>query len=163
MPTRFRYAKVEPQTFGLSPVDVLLATDAELNQYVGLKKIAPYRKGGSKWDKDRGARLKELQTTLQERKAAVGASNDISRHELEKPKKRKGKKERMRAKATAELGDADRSNVEDGIIEEKTSSTKKRKLEEGTRVRSDHTDIERSKTKRRRHKKSHAAITMNDV
>ncbi|KAK7691350.1 hypothetical protein QCA50_004746 [Cerrena zonata] len=45
IPTRFKYTKVQPQTFALTPEEILLATDAELNQYMGIKKYAPYRKG----------------------------------------------------------------------------------------------------------------------
>ncbi|KAI0090595.1 KRI1-like family C-terminal-domain-containing protein [Irpex rosettiformis] len=65
MPTRFKYTKVGLNMFALSPVDILLSTDAEFNQYVGLKKLAPYRKGALPWDKKRGARLKELESSLQ--------------------------------------------------------------------------------------------------
>eukprot|EP00887_Chlorella_sp_A99_P002553 scaffold6.g2553.t1 len=43
MPTRFRYKAVAPDTFGLTPEEVLGMEDRELNQVVGLKKLAPYR------------------------------------------------------------------------------------------------------------------------
>lgn len=39
----FRYREVEPESFGLTARDILLADDKELNQYVGLKHLAPYR------------------------------------------------------------------------------------------------------------------------
>lgn len=41
--SQFRYRETSPSTFGLTPRDILLATDAELNQYVGLKKMAAFR------------------------------------------------------------------------------------------------------------------------
>ncbi|KAI0740658.1 KRI1-like family C-terminal-domain-containing protein [Earliella scabrosa] len=101
-PTRFRYTKVEPQTFGLSPAEILTATDAELNTYMGIKKYAPYRKEGKgrHWDAKRGARLQELKAKLKER----GVNGRLARSDAEggeKVKKRKGKKERMREKAAA--------------------------------------------------------------
>ena len=43
MPTRFHYTSVASENYGLAPAEILLATDAELNSYVGLKKMAPYR------------------------------------------------------------------------------------------------------------------------
>jgi protein KRI1 len=60
MPTRFKYrqvacygrlfrcpmlAQVEPQDYGLSTEEILLADDRDLKQYVSLKALAPYREG----------------------------------------------------------------------------------------------------------------------
>ncbi|KAL1916494.1 uncharacterized protein VTP21DRAFT_5685 [Calcarisporiella thermophila] len=42
-PTRFKYRQVKPASYGLTPVEILLADDQELNEFVSLKKIAPYR------------------------------------------------------------------------------------------------------------------------
>lgn len=42
-PTRFKYKQVKSTSFGLTSVDLLLADDKDLNEYVSLKKIAPYR------------------------------------------------------------------------------------------------------------------------
>ncbi|KAI9736606.1 MAG: KRRI-Interacting protein 1 [Cirrosporium novae-zelandiae] len=39
----FRYRESSPQSFGLTPRDILLADDAQLNQYAGLKKLASFR------------------------------------------------------------------------------------------------------------------------
>ncbi|KAI8048577.1 KRI1-like family C-terminal-domain-containing protein [Syncephalis plumigaleata] len=43
IPTRFKYRQVKPSTYGLSPVDILLADDTDLNAHVSVKKLAPYR------------------------------------------------------------------------------------------------------------------------
>ncbi|KAF9974529.1 KRRI-Interacting protein 1 [Actinomortierella ambigua] len=43
-PTRFKYSKVKPTAYGLTPVEILLADDKDLNEYVSLKKFAPYRR-----------------------------------------------------------------------------------------------------------------------
>ncbi|KAF2178980.1 Krr1-domain-containing protein [Zopfia rhizophila CBS 207.26] len=42
-PTRFRYRETSPTTFGLTPRDILLASDTQLNQFAGLKKLAAFR------------------------------------------------------------------------------------------------------------------------
>ncbi|KAF5829462.1 hypothetical protein DUNSADRAFT_16043 [Dunaliella salina] len=46
--TRFRYKQVPANTFGLSAEDLLTRDDKELNQIVGLKKLAPYREDQTK-------------------------------------------------------------------------------------------------------------------
>lgn len=127
---------------------------------MGLRKFAPYRKDGSNWDKNRAARLKELKTTLQERRVALGASDDISKELPEKPaKKRKGKKERMKAKATAGP-DLVEVNVDESGSEEPTlPESKKRKTNPDPGellTTADEIDVSvvPLKAKRRRHKKS---------
>ncbi len=42
-PTRFRYRETSPTSFGLTARDILMATDADLNQFAGLKKMATFR------------------------------------------------------------------------------------------------------------------------
>ncbi len=145
MPTRFKYAKVESQTFGLSPAEILMATDAELNTYMGVKKIAPYRKEGKgrNWDSKRTARLQELKAKLKER--GIGGSIQAGAVAQEK-KKRKGKEERMREKAVGgedeEAGDVPEQSVR------KRKSEERDEPEEGDKVS--------AKKRRRRHKKSTA-------
>ena len=39
----FRYRETSPLTFGLSSRDILMASDSQLNEYAGLKKLAAYR------------------------------------------------------------------------------------------------------------------------
>lgn len=159
MPTRFKYTKVQPESFALSPVEILLATDAELNQYVGLKKLAPYRKQGKSWDKTRVERLKEIKHKIKERSSALGAGEDLTKVLPEKPaKKRKGKKERMKEKAAAvqgvdlgEDGEAGRA-ADEGAVS--SSSSNKRKATDEPEVSETAKGGESSKRKRRRHKKS---------
>lgn len=44
----FRYRETSPLTFGLTPRDILMASDSQLNQYAGLKKMATFRDAGKK-------------------------------------------------------------------------------------------------------------------
>lgn len=41
--TGFRYRDTSPASFGLSAYDILMAEDSQLNQFVGLKKLAAFR------------------------------------------------------------------------------------------------------------------------
>lgn len=43
IPCRFKYTKVQPTTFGLDVKEIIEADDADLNSFVSLKKLAPYR------------------------------------------------------------------------------------------------------------------------
>ncbi|MED6160023.1 hypothetical protein PIB30_047640 [Stylosanthes scabra] len=56
--TRFKYAKTKPNRFGMSAPEILLMDDKELNQYVSLKKIAPYRDEEWKLSKQKRHMLK---------------------------------------------------------------------------------------------------------
>jgi protein KRI1 len=39
--TRFKYTKTDPEDYGLTAEEILLADDAELNKYIGMKALAP--------------------------------------------------------------------------------------------------------------------------
>lgn len=56
--TRFKYAKTKPKRFGMSASEILLIDDKELNQYVSLKKLAPYRDEEWKLSKQKRYMLK---------------------------------------------------------------------------------------------------------
>lgn len=67
--TRFKYVKAAPSTFGLTPAEILLATDAELNELVSVKALAPYRRGGlGRAGYGLGRRVRDLKSRLQGRK-----------------------------------------------------------------------------------------------
>jgi protein KRI1 len=101
MPTHFRYAPVANTTFGLTPAEILLADDKDLNEYVGLKKLAPYRKQRDTWDAKRQARLREFKNKVSAQLEEAGADVFTLEHLVDgerRAKKRKGRKERMREK-----------------------------------------------------------------
>ena len=139
IPTRFKYVASAPQTFGLTAAEILMADDKDLNQYMGVKKYAPYRKGRN-WDKQRPERLREFRDKLNAKKAN---GNDEGG---EVPaKKRKGKKERQRAKAAVTGG-----TVPEPDEPQAGGKEKKRKLEEP----SEGLEASSAKKRKRRHKKS---------
>ncbi|KAI0937833.1 hypothetical protein AcW1_003888 [Taiwanofungus camphoratus] len=159
LPTRFKYTKVAPQTFGLASTEILLATDAELNSYVGIKKYAPYRKEGKgkHWDNTRTTRLKELKAKLLDRGVvSQGGKAEIAG---EKPKKRKGKKERMKERALAMVPAAADDQQEDNSIAEVMTNGRKENIKRKALEMDEDEDKDDStadvpiKKKRRRHKK----------
>lgn len=129
-----------PQQYGLTPAEILVATDAELNQYIGVKKYAPYRKGGT-WDQSRGERLKELKDKLKTKMPSDNFRN-AGADEGERPaKKRKGKKERQKAKLVTADGDPPATH-ENSVHEDRAEESQDSSEREGP-----------AKKKRRRHKK----------
>ena len=66
----FRYREVSPTTFGLTPLEILTASDGQLNEFVGLKKLAPYRpheaKQGDRRKYGKKKRLREWRKKIQE-------------------------------------------------------------------------------------------------
>ncbi|KAK0502995.1 KRI1-like family C-terminal-domain-containing protein [Armillaria luteobubalina] len=126
MTTRFKYTPVQAQNFALTPAEILMATDAELNEYMGVKKYAPYRKD-SVWDPKRGEKLKELK-----QKITARSGDSATTLESEKPaKKRKGKKERMRSKLGAAPGQ-EPAGHKHKLPEEDAGKKKKRRHRKNT-------------------------------
>lgn len=117
MPTRFKYIPVAQQNYSLDPIEILLADDKDLNEYMSVKKYAPYRqdKGDrSRWDPKQQEKLRTLRDNLKKRHIAFfgpqngndGGHDGGQQTGAEKKKKRKGKKERMKMKAeTGEGGE----------------------------------------------------------
>jgi len=101
---------VAPQAYSLTPEEILLATNKELNEFMSIKRYAPYKNDAGKWDAQRHQKLKELKRKLVERSRNSGwlvkDSRDSGINEGErKSKKRKGKKERLRAKTVLSASD----------------------------------------------------------
>ncbi|KAF9494199.1 Krr1-domain-containing protein [Pleurotus eryngii] len=109
LPTRFKYTPIQPEAFALTPAEILMATDAELNEFMSIKKYAPYRTGPKRWDNTRNEKLKELRRKIAERTGTKleeeGARNRRTGGTgagERAVKKRKGKKERMKMKGLAD-------------------------------------------------------------
>merc|ERR1712060_170199 len=61
LPTRFKYRKVEKQSYGLSADDIFKKTDRELNQIMPLKKLRTYREGsGVEPDAEKGKSKRQM-------------------------------------------------------------------------------------------------------
>jgi protein KRI1 len=159
MPTRFRYVPVANTSFGLSASEILLADDKDLNEYVGLKKLAPFRKLRDTWDARRGERLREFKNKISGRLEETDANGIATEHLVDgehKAKKRKGKKERMREKAarTQEEGVDVVQEVETKAADSPRQSNKRTEEQREDYVASS----EPVKKKRRRQKKAENSV-----
>ncbi|THH18677.1 hypothetical protein EW146_g2348 [Bondarzewia mesenterica] len=153
VPTRFHYTPVSKASYSLTPAEILTASDKDLNEFMGIKKYAPYRKEKNRWDANRGERLKEFKQKIAPRlgEGEVGASGE------RKEKKRKGKKEREKEKAAK--GD---QNGTDGLeLAAKAVKEKRKRVEEVVQEHGrmdvdvdEEPEGEPAKKKRRRQKKS---------
>ena len=170
IPTRFKYAPVLPDNFGLTPVEILLADDAELNEYIGLRRLAPYRKdadakGKGAWDKGRGERLKEFRKKMKDKWGDLGGSGNsrgsmvggtIGEQSERPAKKRKGKKERVKEKAAAAVTENGDGEVK---VEHKDSAVCEDAEDEDHGKESDQNNAKSSKKRRRKRKKGAADAT----
>lgn len=167
MTTRFNYTAVQPQHFALTPAEILMATDAELNEYMGIKKYAPYKNNKQLgWDSQRPERLMELKGKLADR-LGTNVGGRTANAAPERPaKKRMGKKERMKLKAEAgEGGEEDDETIEKSKgpseVPKDPTPVEEKKRKRSSSDKEDNGDVQEqeqvsSKKKRRRHKKKDA-------
>lgn len=164
IPTRFHYIQTAADDYGLLPAEILLAKDAELNSYVGLKKMAPYRRTGASgkgkdWDPKRNERLKEFRQTLQARIGSgysggwsIGADGRRTGDGAENGKKKRlGKKERAKLKDEAGDKAAAHGGAEQPLGGPMDRPSKKREYEDQAPGISE--ESRAPQKKRRRHRK----------
>ncbi|ORX37669.1 hypothetical protein BD324DRAFT_622820 [Kockovaella imperatae] len=172
MPTRFKYTRSVPLDFGLTPVEMLLATDAELNAIAGMKHLAPYRqrKGFGRAGIGMDRRIRDLQQNLKDRKwgeEAAPQEGDVNKAsrgsgadlvpvsgDRKRKGKRMGKNERKRARG-ADGEEADGPASASKGQENVSTMTEKHGTETGVGVG------EEPAKKRRRKKKKHLAEATN--
>ncbi|KAJ8541694.1 hypothetical protein K7X08_002510 [Anisodus acutangulus] len=111
--TRFKYRPVKAKRFGLAPEEMLMMEDKELNQYVSLKKIAPYRE--KEW---KVPRIK----TYQLKKKPKGGVSHV-------PKKDKKPKFDNKEKIEGETDDRKRKQEEPNGDTSKQSRKRKKQAE----------------------------------
>ena len=166
MPTRFRYIPVAQQTYSLDPVEILLADDKDLNEYMSVKKYAPYRqdKGDrSRWDPKQQEKLRTLRDNLKKRHTAFFGQQHDGRDSGQQAggekKKRKGKKERMKMKNEGGEGGEERvdGSVAPMDVDEAGVSSKRKAVEENVDGDDSPGDSQKKKKRRRRQKKDSGA------
>lgn len=164
-PTRFKYTEVAKTDYGLTPVEILLADDAELNKVVSLKNFQPYRMGNSKRaPADLKNRLKDFRRGLYKGKrkemaeqfggSLYGNGEGTGANAIKPKKAGKRERERKKAAATAAAAAAASSasstaalnnDVDDAKVEDKTKRTKKHNRDEDKHPDESSTSVKKPK------------------
>jgi protein KRI1 len=116
--TPFRYRETTPTDFGLTALDILAADDAQLNEFVGLKKLAAWRDADRK-KKDK-KKLGKKARLRQWRRETFGTEEGPRQEEIFAP-------EPVRLVETAEEGPADVGTVREGERKKKRKRSSKPK------------------------------------
>ncbi|KAF9921721.1 hypothetical protein FBU30_008208 [Linnemannia zychae] len=125
LPTRFKYSHVRPSTFGLSPVEILMADDKDLNEFVSLKKFAAYRKPDDQ--------LHDIEKYSKKNRVSMFRNklkNHLKGQELEKAwdpmrHRKKLSAEKQKALDTQEKKDKQEVEKDDSTTEKKKKKKKK--------------------------------------
>jgi protein KRI1 len=120
---RFGYLETKPETFGLTTRDILMASDADLNEFAGLKKLAHWR-DPEKLSKDR-KRLGKKARLRQWRKETFGPE-----FEREPPALNFGPPKKENSKA-AEDDDENGGNIIEGGSKKKRKRSRPKKEGKG--------------------------------
>ncbi|KAK7331285.1 hypothetical protein VNO77_25506 [Canavalia gladiata] len=110
--TRFKYAKTKPNKFGMSASEILLMDEKELNQYVSLKKLAPYREEEWKLSKQKRYMLK-----MRTKELLRAAS-------LEKKKRKKSRVDSGKITSSSSVMKNEKSSAEESNINMENLSRK---------------------------------------
>lgn len=110
--TRFHYRNVGKEDYGLSTDEILRLNDKELNQLVGLKRLAPYREDRGKF-RPNYAKMKELKVAEEDRQANWQQKQQ-RRQQHKQQQRAKAKQEKISAPsaAAAELPAADMQSAD---------------------------------------------------
>jgi protein KRI1 len=154
--TRFKYRKVQAQDWGLSTADILLATDKELNAYVSLKKLAPYREKEwevSEWKQKKAlsalrARIaKRMDEELPEDKAARSKRMDEELPEDKAARSKRGTRRASKRPREEEQAPLVESRGDDDVKEEHRGEEPKRVKQEFNDVKEEHRGEEPKRVK----------------
>ncbi|KAF9598495.1 hypothetical protein IFM89_028027 [Coptis chinensis] len=110
--TRFKYTSVPSRRFGLSPAELVMMDEKELNQYASLKKLAPYRE--KEWKVPSSKRYSQKM-----KNKLAGEGEDLKDKKSGNKHKRKSD---VSETGSAEKGESqvDESNGEVGVTEAST-------------------------------------------
>jgi len=93
--TRFKYAKVKPMDYDLDDDELLLVDEKKLNQYIGLKKLAPYREDHGRVKKPNKSVRERIKKELKKQKLALVEGEVKGKNQKRKDMK-KNKKDRKK-------------------------------------------------------------------
>jgi protein KRI1 len=166
--TRFKYRQVQPNNYGLKTMEILQADDRDLNQYVSIKKLAPYRE--DEWHVTHHQKMNKaliLGGQKKEDKKVIKAHKKSKTEEgpsFEKPRKDKltSDKEETFAKTNSEG-----KKVKTGKRSRSEEDTSSEEPEKDKHIGQEETDAKekstRSKRRNRRRKELHIPASRRDA
>ncbi|XP_058769144.1 uncharacterized protein LOC131643008 [Vicia villosa] len=114
--TRFRYAKTKPNKFGIGSSEILLMDDKELNQYISLKKLAPYQEEEWKLSKQKKYMLK------------MRAKEILAAASMHKKKNKKSKVNSSKIiTSSSNVVEGEKANAADNVVENENANTEESK------------------------------------
>lgn len=161
-PVRFKYKKVEPESFNMTSVDILTKDDKELNQIVSLKYLAPYRSQRQVKKKAwKAAEVMKLQRSSTQTENGYGAEREDTayQHGGDEKKTKKRKKRRR------ESGRAGIENVEQAASRLETHD-QNNSLEDAKQSEVQSKNIDEpgmTRAQRKRHKRAKRKNTVSDT
>ena len=189
IPCRFKYKKVTPNDYGISPEEILMSKDATLRQFVSMKKLAPYQPTAHDFDKNnaldynpgsrkrqkfRDALKEDYQDYLEQQKLQIennkakNSTNpedddddaDAAGNSSTKKRRRRQKKKSHKKDIDASVSTTNNLEAKDkNLIDDQTSKTSKPTLEQST-ISSTSTS-ETKKRKRHKSKREKSSTTSN--
>jgi protein KRI1 len=164
IPTRFKYRKVEPNSYGLSTEEILFARDTTLKNYVSLKKMAPYREdvehhaGSKKRRRFRDMLKEDLEETLKEQaeeeKARQG--EEVAQCDDEGAKKKKNRRRQRKGKKQDK-------QEHDEVATSAGETSAELKASDNEKESNANADQENSKAKRKRKKKEEKTHNLEEA
>lgn len=138
MPVRFKYRNVEADNFGLKPTEILSAQDKDLNEYLSIKKLAPFRNTDhdsqwlQRWRKGKKKRQAELRRKLAARERALKEGTSGSEFTWAQPLTGDAASDKKKKKKSKKVKSDNDTDV--AAAEEKRDMKRKRVSEEGEDV-----------------------------
>jgi len=132
-PTRFKYAKVKPENYGLSAVEILLADDKDLNEFISLKKLAPHRseerqmKDEIKFNKSKKKRLSIFRKSLEDKMNQIYEEEEQQQQQQQEGYNKKNKKKHDKKDDSGEKNKKKRSRKKAKLDESSNDKKKSKK------------------------------------
>jgi len=170
---RFKYQKVEANRFGLTSEELLLAPDKELNAYVSLKRMVPYRDGdeynpGNKKRRKFRENVRDdivvitekVEKALNRKGKKSEAGTDETVKNAEPKKKRRRKKKGRKGENKEDITFSTEENANDQTSLEKYSGGKSIEL---TSLNPEENKSQEQKKKKRKRPKKSGALSVQGV
>ncbi|KAI8604609.1 KRI1-like family C-terminal-domain-containing protein [Dissophora ornata] len=153
LPTRFKYHKVKSSAFGLTPVEILLADDKDLNEFVSLKKFAPYRRTDEQEaDIQKYSKKNRVQMFRHKLKSQIKDQELDKDWDPVKRRKKELEKREREEKAALEAKEEEEGDGEEKKKSKKKNKEKKRKAEAEEKVSSSKDSLEEEGERKKKKK-----------